>query len=1437
MSSKVEHRIVTMKFDNKSFQRDAQATMGMLDKLKEKLSFKSVASGAGKVFAGLGKGLFSIIGKLNPIKNPFSKAQQGAADLQRGVNNFTMAPMVGATTSVSKSFIAMSTVAITALSNITNKALNSATSLAKGLTVDPITEGLKEYETQLNSIQTILANTESKGTTLEDVNAGLNELNKYADQTIYNFTAMTDSIGKFTVAGVGLDDSVAAIKGFSNAAALAGANSQETAGAMKQLAQGMSSGTIRLQDWLSIETAGIASEGFRNSLIDTAKVHGVNVDKMIKEQGSFRLTLQEGWLTQDIMGDTLKKFTGDLSDADLKRKGYTAAQIKDIQKLAKSSLDAATKVKTATQLIDVLKEAVGSGWAQTWQIIIGDFEEAKALWTGVSEVLTGMIGKSAEMRNKVLGDWKKLGGRKALLEGLKNIFEALMAVLKPLGEAFREIFPRKTGKELAELSKSFQTFTEGLKVSDSTAQKIKRTFAGVFAVFSIAGQIISGIVGVIFRLVGSLTGASGGLLKFTGGIGDFLVALDNSLKKSGAFEGFFKAIGDVLMVPVKAIRVLADMLGSLFNGYDSAEAEEISSSIKSVSDSINPLTFMEGKVNGVIDSVLKGLSEFGNKIGEVLASAFSAENFDRTLEVIETILIGGILFYLRKFVKEGVSISHDVGTIGDNVSEMLTALTGTLAAMQTSIQAGAIMKIAVAVLLLTASLLILSSMNETDLAKGLAAAAVGIGILAGALIGLMVAASKITVAVFGISSLAISMVALATALLILSHALERFAELKFGKALRGLVTMQLVITIMQKALLKLAAGAPGMLAGAASLLVVSGAMKVMASALADFAELSLEELAKGLGSVAASLTILSRAMLTMPPTMGAQAASLVVLGVALNVIASAVKQFGKLKVSEIAKGLLSVAAALGIIALAMMFMPPTMGAQAAALIAVGVALNGIAAALKIMGGQSWNEVAKSLVTLTVALALLAAGLLIMNGTLGGSAALVVAAAGLTVLGPALAFMGNLDWSTILKGLVALALILTVLGLAGYLLAPVVPVIIGLGAAMLLLGAGIALAGAGILAITTSFTMLAASGLGAAVSIGVMIATVTKKLPAFFKALGEGVLAFITAISKAGPRLTKAFGRIITIMLNAIIRNAPKMAEAFLAMLDAALKVLSEMTPKIVNAGLRLMLKFLEAVDRNVPKIVDTALSIVTKFLDTIGKRIPKVIQAGVDLILRFINGLTKAIDNNAEELGRAGAKLGIAIIKGMAKGIWGGIDEVKSAAKSVAKSALGAAMDFLGVKSPSREFIKLGRYVDEGFAIGISTYSGEVDKSVRNVAGNTLASMREAISNVGDTLSGEMNLQPVIKPVLDLSTARKDAQGLSSMFDKQSMTQGSIYQAARQISEFDSYSKNTDSKSDDESKEVSFVQNNYSPKALSPVEIYRNTKNQISLAREAIDKL
>lgn len=448
MSKTVDERVVEMRFDNAQFESNVKTTMSTLDRLKAALKFPSKTDA------------------LSSIANGAKNATNGIGNVNNSVGTLRA------------SFSALEVMGVTALANITNSAVNAGKRLVSALTIDPLKSGLSEYELQMNSIQTILANTKSKGTTLDQVNAALNELNTYADQTIYNFSQMTHNIGTFTAAGVDLETAVSSIKGISNLAAMSGSSAAQASTAMYQLSQAIAAGRVSLQDWNSVVNAGMGGEQFQNALKRTAEHFGTNVDAMIQKYGSFRESLTRGqWVTTEVLTETLKQISGAYSEADLVAQGYTQDQAKAIVQMATDAQNAATDITTFSKLIDTAMESLGSGWAQTWQSIFGDFETAKAFWTDLyNNVLDPMISAMSDARNALIGGAMDMGGAGGWTSLSTKITEAGIS-LDTFQKTLSEVISEQGGSLddlIAKYGSLGDAMTSGEISADSVIETLKR---------------------------------------------------------------------------------------------------------------------------------------------------------------------------------------------------------------------------------------------------------------------------------------------------------------------------------------------------------------------------------------------------------------------------------------------------------------------------------------------------------------------------------------------------------------------------------------------------------------------------------------------------------------------------------------------------------------------------------------------------------------------------------------------------------------------------------------------------------------------------------------------------------------------------------------------------------------------------------------------------
>ncbi len=1420
--SSVDSRIVTMKFDNGQFEKGASTTMGTLDKLKKALQFDG--------------------------------ASKGLTDVQAAANSTNFGPLHGSITGVSKSFVAMSTIAITALSNLTTKAMAAGAQIIKSLTLQPVMDGFKEYELKMGSIQTILANTAKYGTNTKQVTDELDKLNEYADKTIYNFGEMTRNAGLFTNSGMRIEEATTIIKGFSNAAAASGTNSEGAARAAYQLSQAFSAGTIRLMDWRSLTNVGMGNKNMQTSLIEIGDAMGAFEGKSIDAKTAaddFNGSLEKKWLTKDVMQTYLSIMANEVTPAQMKAIGLSEEQIKKLQQEAKTAEEAATKVRTMTQLFGTLKEAIGSGWAASFGIVLGDFDEATKLFSGISDALSGFVNKSSEARNKILQDWKDLGGRDALISGLKKAMEGLNTIVQPIVKAFREIFPATTGKQLYDLTVKFKEFTSRLKIGSETADKLRETFKGVFAIFSIIGQVVKGAIGVLLDLFGAVGKSSGGFLTITANIGKFISGIDSALKNGDALSKFFDGLSAILQTPIKLIQILASALLGVFGGFNVSAGDAVNGTFDRMAQRLGPLAQLFQGLQNILETLsakfkvaaealapyVEAFQNAFKAVGTALKEAFSGADIQTLFDMVNTGLFAALVIAVRKFIKD-FKLDFGGGFI-ESIKNTFETLTGTLQSVQQNLKANVLLKIAGAVALLAAAIVALSLIDSRKLTNAMVAISAAFSqlIIAMAMltkIGGMTGFIKIPV-------IAGSMILLAGAIVILAQAVKTLSKLDWNGLAKGLIGIAGSMAVLVFSVAPLSKASAGMISTGIGVIALALGLKLMADAVNKFANMDLGSIVKGLASVTAALALIIVVMHSVPKDLPMLALGLLGIAVAMNVMASAIAKMGELDILSIVKGLIGIAGAMSLIALSLGTMPPNMVWTAIALVGVSIALTKVADAIVKIGTLSWSEVARGLTTLAGALVILGVAMTAMDGALTGAMALTALSIALSFLVPALKALGNLSWKEIIVGLIALAGAFTVLGVAAYLIGPLSVVVLALAASLALLGAAVALTGFGMLAFAKAIEIIVNLGTAAAEAIGLMLGTLMEAIPKMMNAFAEGIVQFTKTIVQHAPEFVKATIVMLNGILDTINTMAPKITETMGHLLDLMLDYIIEHSPKIVNAGFKLITDFMAAIRDNIYQIVTIAADIMTKFMKGIGDKSAQVADEGAKTVIKLINAIADAIRNNSKAMNEAGKNLSSAIVEGFIGGITSGASGVVSAIVNMAKGALNAAKNILGIHSPSKEFMQIGRYVNEGLALGLTQYQRVPINAADQMGTGMLKTFKTSLSGLNDLVAMDMNTNPIIAPVVDLSKVKSAVPEINKLMEPspsilleastskaESIANDRRIATATQVDVLESQTP--------VEQTIKFEQNNYSPKALSDVEIYRQTKNQIALAKGVLTK-
>lgn len=1201
MSTEVENRIVEMQFNNDRFERNVATTMSTLDKLKAKLNFSGVSKGFEDVSSAAEKVNMSGLG--------------------RGIE------------SVTARFSALQVVGVTALANIANSAVNAGKRMMSALTIDPIKAGFSEYETQINAIQTILANTESKGTTLDDVNTALDTLNAYADKTIYNFTEMTRNIGTFTAAGIDLETSVNSIQGIANLAAVSGSTSQQASTAMYQLSQALASGTVKLMDWNSVVNAGMGGQVFQDALKETARVHGVAIDDMIEKEGSFRETLKNEWLTADILNETLEKFTmttEGLTDAEIEANreklrsiGYTDEQIEGIFRLGNTATNAATKVKTFSQLWDTLKESAQSGWTQTWEIIVGDFEEAKTLLTRISDVIGGILNESAQARNELLMGWKEGGGRNDLIETFETLFEAVMKVSGAIKGAFEEIFPPLTVEQLLKFTSGMKDLAAKLNPSAETLDKIRRTFKGFFAILDIGRGVLVAAFNAIKPLFGGLGDLGGGILDAAASWGDWLVNLNESIKESGLFVKVVEGIHTALAPVVAWIKEFAGAVGDAFDGLADTASKRLEP-LAAIGNLIKNIFIGIGnvfkKVAPFIYSAATGIGNVLRDVMDTITSSIQNANFDSVFDMVSGGIMTAIGVFVAKFFKSGSGILDGASGFLENINGILEGVGDALGAFTDSIKAETLKKIATAIAILAAALLVLSLIDSEKLTSSL----VAVTVLFGELMGAMSLFTKIIdgKGIIGITMTSKVLTRLATSLLILAVAMKIMSTMSLEEAGIALIAMTVGLGALVTAVNLLPE--KKITSAAKAIQKISGALLILAVAIKIMASMSWTEMGIGLISMVVGLGAMVAAVNLLPKDTAKRAAGMIGLATAMVILGAALKIMGSMSWEELAIGLIALAGSLAILAGAMALMKNGIpGALAMMIIAPALII--LAGALKIMATMSWEEIAKGLLALAGALAVIAAAMHLMTGALAGAAALIVVSGALAILAPVLKLLGSMTWGEIARGLVAIAGAFAILGIAGLVLGPLTPVILSLAGAIALLGAGCTLVGVGILALGAGLTLISTAGAAAAVALVSIVASLISLIPYLIEQIGVGLIKLCEVIAGSASAICDAVAVIIVSLVDALVESVPALVDGALVLITALLESLVTYLPQIGGLLYTLIVAMMDLLAENAPGLAESAVNLLVAVIDAIAATIGTLVEPLLNLLEIIFQGIADVI--------------------------------------------------------------------------------------------------------------------------------------------------------------------------------------------------------------------
>lgn len=1529
----IDNRIVSMQFENRQFEDGVQTTMSSLDKLKKSLELE--------------------------------KSAQSLSELEKIGDNFQLDGISKAVDTISDKFSMMGIIAITTLMNIVNSAVDAGAALVKSLAIDPPMDGFRKYEDKTTSVQTIMNAT---GLSIENVNEQLDKLLWFTDETSYNFVDMVNNIGKFTSQGISLETSVTAMQGIANWAALSGQNASTASRAMYNLAQAIGMGKVTGRDWMSIENANMATKEFKTTVIETAKAMQIldKSGKILKGKGkglivtaeNFSSTLASGWFSSDVLMNSLDKY-GNYTNAvyeKVQETGMSAAEAMEVvsdkgMELGKKGLKAAQVAKTFTDAINATRDAVSSGWMRTWEILFGNIEEAMVLWTDFTAVLWDVFASGSEARNELLLAWKELGGRDRLLEGIAAGWEAILAVLEPVKEAFRDIFPPQTAEALYSLTRSFKALMIQIKIGDETADKLRRTFRGFFAAIDIVLMALDALRKSFGRAIRFwFPDYTEGFLSITAPIGDYIVQIRDALKASDFFnetlkkaEKFIKPIGDTLkwfagkvtdvvsaylewvtledtiakvkeffkpitdsiatinefLSPtVDAVKEFVSDVVSSLNEFGNASLPGLDSFMDNVKESFKPFEWIGNLITGTIDTVKKLYEKFKptlKKIGDYLSSAFgelgtnlwtavSNLDFDAIFDILNGGLLIAILLGIKKFIDRVADILKPSGEIMKSVTGVLDTLRDALKSWQMQLKAVTLLSLANALLQLAIATVILSSIDPDRLATALAGITVLFVNLFATLLLLqkMMGTDKDKFA--AISKVAGALIGMAFAILILSWALKSLSSLNVDQLSTGLSGVIVMIFSLAAATKLLASknSSKEMIGVAFSLVIFSLALHSLAGVVKTLAALDFASMLAGLtimGITLAGLVIFFD-KINMDKIGKSWGISFLALAVSIQILSWALTTLSKLNPTQIQQGLVSMAGIFGILGLFINAVDnKKIFATSLAMNAMAVSLYIFIGAISILGALPVGMLEQGLVGLAATLFIVAAALRIADGkkVLDSAIAISILAAALALLLPTIAILGIMDPTHLAIGLIALAAVMAVLAGALWLLGKAAPAMVGLGWALAGVGAGLAALGLGMTLFAAGLAAIATVGAIGFTGLRVVADVLIYLFERMLASLSIAITKFLDAIILLAPKIGQVVWFVVNEMLKVFLVYLPELVDAFMSFVY----LIGEKIPEFAAIGMQAIVAFLYSISSRMYEITMIAADIVLEFINGIADKMSDIVDSAFKLIISFVNGLADAIRKYRGQLYDAAKNIldaltggittnifrivepivsfiweivttfvetianiwddimdiGKNFIEGIIAGITGMGKALLKGAEEVVGNAVEGIKKFLGIKSPSTVGEEIGKFFDMGIAQGIVKFGEDVSTSAEDVGDNAVSAMQKALLKVDDLVSSDMDLTPVITPVIDLTNVKEGISSIDQHFGSKKTlnVDGNIAAAGVVASQIKGPpSKETLDSQAAQAPNITFNQNNYSPKALSRVEIYRQTKNQITSLKGAM---
>lgn len=1403
MSQEIDERVVEMRFDNAQFERNTRQSIKTLNALNESL-------------------------KLEGAEKSFEKIEDASAKVD-------FDKMQSALESLNSKFSAVEVMGVTALMRITNQAMDTGEKLVKSLSIDQVTSGWNKYAQKTASVQTIMNAT---GKSITKVNSYLDKLMWYSDETSYGFTDMTQSLGQLTAAGGDIDKMIPMIMGIANATAYAGKGASEFQRVIYNLNQSYSQGYLNLMDWKSVELAGVATAELKQQIIDT----GVELGKIKKGAvtvGTFGSTLSKKWADKEVMETAFGKLADftmaikeGVDNGTYKNASEGIAALADqYDEATVKAFKAAQEAKSFSEAIDATKDAVSSGWLETFEIIFGNYDIAKGFWTDLTDSLWDLFAAGKDSRNDLLSgafdngwtqmmksglsdvsdlletglyqglsnvgvitdedvekagsfgaavgealkkgklstetlekalrgagngfskmldlsdaELKKLGytrkevenisskftkffekvddgtlsisdfadkmtqtsGREHLFNGILNVLNDISAALQPMKDAFNDILG-PTSEGIYKALTAFDEFTGKLQLSEDTADKVQRAFAGFFSVIKMGLSFLKGVGSGIATVFTSLSPVGNSLLTLAANIGDYFVKLEQSSNITGTFSEVLSTLSYILDKVAGGIQKVIDWIIEL-----GTKTSVVFDPIKAVGTWFeNFISFITPKLKWLADKI----GEIFEELGSGVSGAFGNLNTNAVWGFANAGMIAGLVAGIKGFLAAFKDIGSTIKDTVGGVTELLNKLGVAIAAWKNNKNAETLKTIATAVAILAGSLVVLSMVKPERLAAS-------VGAMISLFIELLAALAiydEITKKTKKVGKGTSSMVVMAAGVLILSSALKKIADIDSEKLVSSVIALGAVMAELVAAQIAISKWAPDGAKHAMSMLVMAAAVRVLAGAIEQLGSLEWDEIVKGLvavGGLLAEVAAFSALSKFSELSVG-KAAGILILAAALAVLEKSVTAFSKMSLKQIGRGLAAVGGLLAEIA-AFSFLSSFADHILSTAVAMTILSGGLlilSNAMANLGGMSLEQIGAALAALGGGLIEMGIALTLVKGSLASAASFLIMAAALNALVSPLKTFSEMSLEEIGHGLLALGGAMGIFAIAVGGLSLIGPIVIGVSLALSLLAGSFALllgamAAVSLMPLKMDVLVGALGTLGAAVGVFIagVIAGLGTAVGSIATAIAEIVVAVCNAIAEAAPAIGDALIELITALCDVLITCMPKIEATVEVLIYALCDVLIACTPRI-----------LETIDT----VFGNVFSYIGSKLTDLGKWLWEKIKDPF--------GVNNAVDA-AKESGKN-------VAAGYAEGIAEGADLPATGIVGLAKAAQTAFKVFWGIHSPSKLAAEDAGYIVDGLIQGLGNNTDAAKSAMAALA-----------NGMNDTFSNELGLQS------STSVSMKDGQ-------------------------------------------------------------------------------